>query len=214
MNSKAETEKDLTAEAKIKAAALKLFTQKGFDAVKTREIAAEAGINLALLNYYFRSKENLFELIMLENMSMFAAGISVIIHNSATTLDVKISALTSHYIDILIKNPNVPQFVLNEMQSHPEKITDIIGQKINIFQSDLMKQVQQEMQKGHLVNLSHPIQYFVNLLALTIFPFVSKPLLMKLGDINDEAFAQMMEGRKKMLPVWLKAMYAPKTKNE
>jgi len=214
MNSKAELEKDLTAEAKIKAAALKLFTQKGFDAVKTREIAAEAGINLALLNYYFRSKENLFELIMLENMSMFAAGISVIIHNSATTLDAKISALTSHYIDILIKNPNVPQFVLNEMQSHPEKITDIIGQKINIFQSDLMKQVQQEMQKGHLVNLSHPIQYFVNLLALTIFPFVSRPLLMKLGDINDEAFAQMMEGRKKMLPVWLKAMYAPKTKNE
>lgn len=58
---------DQTTEEKIKIAARKLFTRKGFAAVKTRDIAEEAGINLALLNYYFRSKEKLFKLIMEES---------------------------------------------------------------------------------------------------------------------------------------------------
>jgi len=110
-----------SAEQKIKAAAKKLFTQKGYAAVKTRDIATEAGINLALVNYYFRSKENLFELVMLENMTTFIEGAAAIIHDETTSLDQKIELLVGHYIDILIKNPNVPQFVLNEMQSHPEK---------------------------------------------------------------------------------------------
>ena len=65
------TAKDLSTEEKIKAAAKKLFTQKGFAATRTRDIAEEAGINLALLNYYFRSKEKLFELVMKENVQLF-----------------------------------------------------------------------------------------------------------------------------------------------
>ena len=65
---------DGSTEQKIKEAARKLFTEKGFDAVKTRDIAEEAGLNLALLNYYFRSKEKLFEIIMLENLGHFSRG--------------------------------------------------------------------------------------------------------------------------------------------
>ena len=60
------TDKELSTEEKIIAAARKLFTQKGFSATKTRDIAEEAGINLALLNYYFRSKQNLFQIIIEE----------------------------------------------------------------------------------------------------------------------------------------------------
>ena len=60
--------KDISTEEKIRAAARKIFTQKGFAATRTRDIAEEAGINLALLNYYFRSKEKLFEQIMIEKV--------------------------------------------------------------------------------------------------------------------------------------------------
>src|SRR5271165_3203609 len=103
MNDIPDIEGGDSAEQKIKAAAQKLFTQKGYAAVRTREIAAEAGINLALLNYYFRSKEKLFELVMLENMTTFAEGAADIIHNESTSLDQKIELLVGHYIDILIK---------------------------------------------------------------------------------------------------------------
>ena len=207
MNDIPDIESGESAEQKIKAAATKLFTQKGYAAVKTREIAAEAGINLALLNYYFRSKEKLFELVMLDNMTTFAEGAADIIHNEKTSLDQKIELLTGHYIDILIKNPNVPQFVLNEMQSHPEKITTILGQKLNIFNSSLVKQVGEEIRLCKMINVAHPIQFIVNLLALTIFPFVSRPMLSSISNIDDGTFAVMMESRKKLIPVWIKAMY-------
>src|ERR1700748_2737311 len=74
---KKTTTEEISTEEKIKAAAKKLFTQKGFAATRTRDIAEEAGINLALLNYYFRSKEKLFELIMMENFRQFLQGIKV-----------------------------------------------------------------------------------------------------------------------------------------
>ena len=66
---------DLSTEEKIKNAALKLFTRKGFAATRTRDISEEAGINLALLNYYYRSKEKLFELVMTEILQNFFRGI-------------------------------------------------------------------------------------------------------------------------------------------
>ena len=62
------SKKDTNTEDKILKAANKVFTQKGFAATRTRDIAAEAGINLALLNYYFRSKKKLFDIVMLENL--------------------------------------------------------------------------------------------------------------------------------------------------
>src|ERR1700736_6685770 len=74
---KAKPAKETTTEEKIKEAARKLFTQKGFAATRTRDIAEEAGINLALLNYYFRSKQKLFDLIMMENFRQFLQGVTV-----------------------------------------------------------------------------------------------------------------------------------------
>ncbi len=207
MNDIPHMETEDTAEQKIKASAQKLFTQKGYAAVKTRDIAAEAGINLALVNYYFRSKENLFEIVMLENMTTFAEGAAEIIHNESTSLDQKIELLVGHYIDILIKNPNVPQFVLNEMQSHPEKITAILGQKLNVFNSSLISQVGEEIEAGKMVNIAHPVQFMVNLLALTIFPFISRSMLISIGNVTDITFSMMMQARKQLIPIWIKAMY-------
>jgi AcrR family transcriptional regulator len=88
-------------EEKIKQAAKKVFMQKGYAASRTRDIAEAAGINLALLNYYFRSKEKLFDIIMLENLQQFIEGIKEILINKETSFELKMEAVASKYIELM-----------------------------------------------------------------------------------------------------------------
>jgi AcrR family transcriptional regulator len=111
------TENDLSTEEKIKAAAKKLFTQKGFAATRTRDIAEEAGINLALLNYYFRSKNRLFELVMWENLSLFMGVMLENIKDNPRSFEDQLDFVVDKYIDMLLENPDLPFFVLNLLQS-------------------------------------------------------------------------------------------------
>src|ERR1700709_201436 len=96
---------DASTEEKIKEAARKVFTQKGYAATRTRDIAEESGYNLALINYYFRSKEKLFDIIIGEQLKLFIHGIIGIANDRTTAFQEKIDILINHYIDMLIKNP-------------------------------------------------------------------------------------------------------------
>src|ERR1700733_7923866 len=109
--------KDLSAEEKIKIAAKKLFTHKGYAATRTRDIAKEAGINLSLLNYYFRSKKKLFELVMKENVHLFLGAIIENINANPRSFEDQLEFIVSHYIDLLLENPDLNFFVLNILQS-------------------------------------------------------------------------------------------------
>src|ERR1035437_8679176 len=113
---------DGTTEEKIIVAARRLFTTKGYSAVKTRDIAREAGINLALLNYYFRSKEKLFELITKENFHYFMQVISEIVNDKKTSLWQKIEMLVANYIEMLSLNPDMPLFVLSLAKQDPQRM--------------------------------------------------------------------------------------------
>src|ERR1700678_2054851 len=114
MTAKPEIEISASTEEKIKEAARRVFTRKGYSGTRTRDIAEESGYNLALINYYFRSKEKLFDIIMLEHMQTFIHSVMGIVNDSTTSLNEKIASLIAHYIDMLIKNPDLPIFVLSE----------------------------------------------------------------------------------------------------
>src|SRR5437762_12822796 len=96
--------KDYSTEEKIKRAARLVFTRKGYAATRTRDIAEAAGINLALLNYYFRSKEKLFELVMMEKVQKLFSVIVPVINDSTTTLENKIELLVNNYFEMLLNN--------------------------------------------------------------------------------------------------------------
>ena len=112
------TDKELSTEEKIIAAARKLFTQKGFSATKTRDIAEEAGINLALLNYYFRSKQNLFQIIIEEKFNQLFGVINPILSNNEISLEEKIETLVTNYTNMLLGNDDLPLFVLSEIKTN------------------------------------------------------------------------------------------------
>jgi AcrR family transcriptional regulator len=195
---------DISTEEKIKQAARKVFTRKGYIATRTRDIAEEAGINLALLNYYFRSKEKLFEIIMLEKMQKFFSVLLPIINNTATTLENKVEGIASNYIDLLTANTDLPLFILSEVRNNPEIFIKIAQRKNFLQESVLVKQLQE---KRADIN---PLQFLISLLAMCIFPFVMKPVLQKMADLAENDFHEMMLERKALIPAWTKAMLKAK----
>lgn len=196
--------KDSSAEEKIKQAARKLFTQKGFDAVKTRDIAEEAGLNLALLNYYFRSKQKLFDMIVMENMQQFIQGIILKISQSDLAITEKIEQVVVAYIDMITANPYLPIFVMNQMHNVPSKLVEKMEPVVKPVRDNFIQQLEDAMKKGEIAKI-HPFHFMANLVGLTIFPFIGKPLLQRVSGVNNEEFVALMQERKKLVPLWINA---------
>ncbi|HTM64746.1 MAG TPA: TetR family transcriptional regulator [Flavipsychrobacter sp.] len=196
---------DKSTEEKIITAARKVFTEKGYAATRTRDIAEVAGINLALLNYYFRSKEKLFDLIMMENLHQFMAVVKEIVNDQNTSLDKKLETIAANYIDLLTEQPNLPLFILTEMRHHPQKLVMNMDVKKTLQGSALMKQLAIAAKEGKGV-AQHPLHLIMNLMGMIIFPFIASPILLAIGDINDNEFKQLMLKRKKLIPIWIKAI--------
>jgi AcrR family transcriptional regulator len=191
---------DLTTEEKIKEAARNVFTRKGFAATRTRDIAEEAGINLALLNYYFRSKEKLFEIVYLEKMQKFFGFIGPIMYNESTSLENKIEGIVSIYTDMLLDNPDIPFFILGESRNNPAIVLNAMPKKDFLKNSVFIKQLRDKKPD------QDPLQFLLSMLGMTIFPYLMKPVFMKITELDDTKHRQMMLDRKKLLPVWCKAL--------
>ncbi|MGB3079718.1 MAG: TetR/AcrR family transcriptional regulator [Saprospiraceae bacterium] len=196
---------DPTTEEKIRIAARKVFTQKGYGAARTRDIAQEAGINIALLNYYFRSKEKLFEIIMLESMQGFIHSISGVLNDEQTSLQEKIQILVSNYIDMLTIQPNLPLFVLSELRSNPQELILKLNFKEKLIHSHFFVQLQQAIQEGKIPPI-HPIHFIMNIMGMIIFPFIGSPILKNIGDLEEKTFNELMQQRKILIPKWIEAM--------
>ena len=196
---------DTSTEEKIKEAARVVFLKKGYAATRTREIAEEARINLALLNYYFRSKEKLFGIIMLETITGFAQGLTTVLNNENSSLEEKVEMIASNYIDFITKEPNIPIFMLSEIRNDVSGLLEKLPLRQIIMDSRFFKQYQEAVSKGKIMELN-PLQFLINLWGLIIFPFIAKPLVQGVGGANDEQFNKAMQERKKLIPVWIKAM--------
>ena len=199
----------LSTEEQIKEAAKRVFTRKGYAATRTRDIAEEAGHNLALLNYYFRSKEKLFDIIMLENLQLFISDVMGLINDTNTTLQQKVELLAGHYIDMLIENPGLPAFILHAVNTGPEELVAKVTKAHNLQDTCIARQWA-EMAATLTFNLN-PIHLLMNFVGLTIFPFAASPIIKNKIGISDEQFNQLMRERKKLIPVWMKAMLVNNT---
>lgn len=202
-----EAAEAMNAEARIKEAARKLFTEKGYDAVKTRDIAAEAGINIALLNYYFRSKEKLFDLIMMENMMAFFETIGALFSAKDITHEQKIGLLVEAYIDNLLKNPNLPVFILNESRKNPKRIMEMIKASKITHARD--KFLEETAASANNKNNLHSFHLMANMMGFIVFPFAAAPMLQMITGVNEKQFRELMQERKALIPKWIKKINRP-----
>lgn len=192
--------KDASTEEKIKEAARIVFMQKGYSATRTRDIAEEAGINLALLNYYFRSKEKLFELVMAEKVAKLFGVIAPIVYDEKTSLDEKVNLIVGAYIVMLSENPGLPLFVLSEIRNNPEHFGNRIQAGKLLTESVFVKQLIER--KPDI----HPLHFVINILSMCIFPFIAKPVLESAGVLTSDQLIAFTHERKTLIVQWFKAM--------
>ncbi|GAB3315496.1 TetR/AcrR family transcriptional regulator [Larkinella ripae] len=181
-------------EGKIKDAAKKVFLERGFDGAKLRHIAEEAGTTMAMVNYYFRSKEQLFQSIFLETMGSFFGRI-VSILNEEVPLEIKIWKVVDNYTDFLYDNPHVPVFVLAELQKNSSAVFEKLNVKHVVETAYFVKQLQLEGEKGTIRKVK-PLHMIVTMLGSLIFPFMAKPIVSYIGGMDETAYRTFLEERK------------------
>ena len=190
--------KDKQTEEKILDAARSVFMQRGFFGARMQDIADQAGINKAMLHYYFRSKDKMFESIFTEAMDKFFGEVLIIL-NKDLPLEAKIEYFIEKYIDVFVDMEYLPGFIIHEITHNRERIEQFTKEKFKFDPYIFIGQIQQEMQNGKVVQVD-PRHIIVNMLSLCIFPFAAKPLLMLKMNFSEEEFSQFIEDRKKLLP--------------
>lgn len=199
-------ELDHSSEEKIKVAARTVFQQRGFAGAKTRDIAEAAGINLALLNYYFRSKRKLFELIMFEGLQQFMQSMSGVLDHQETSFEEKLDQIVDRYLSLFLKEPDLPLFMLSELrQGLSSEIIKRINFKGIVMNSAFARQYQEKQANGEIGDLPF-LQFVVNLLGFCAFPFVASPIVRTIGQMDESQYKSFMEDRRRLIPMWLKDM--------
>lgn len=187
--------KDSNTEKRIIEAARRVFLKKGMAGARMQEIADEAGINKALVHYYFRNKEKLFDYIFTEVIEKISSGLEDIFEKDMGVIDRSLS-LVDAYITVLLENRYLPLFVLNEINHNPEKFASLLKENVAAKMGQFIIQIQDEVDKG-LIRPIHPIHLLMNVLGLVIFPFAAYPLVSKVAGKEMEPLIQnFLEERK------------------
>ena len=189
-------EKDVTTEQKILDVATEVFQQKGYAGARMQDIADKAEINRAMLHYYYRNKEKLFEGIFEKAFQTLIPSMNEIFDSELPLFD-KIHKIVDQYITMVSQNRNLPLFVLHELQQNPEKfVSSFFSNNTRPNPVKLIQQIQQEAQAGNIRPIM-PHHLVVNMLSLCMFPFVGKPVFQHVFQMNEAQYDQFLESRKK-----------------
>jgi TetR/AcrR family transcriptional regulator len=190
-----------TAKEKILAAAKKIFITKGMSGARMQDIADEAGINKALLHYYYRNKEKLFETIFKEASNQFFPKISHIIESDIPLFE-KIENFCGEYIDLMLENGYLPLFVLNEVNKEPQRFKEKFWKNRELIFATFVAQIEIAVKKRKIKSVSPP-HLFINMISMCIFPFIAKPLWMISSGMDELQFRDFMQQRKKEIPKFI-----------
>jgi TetR/AcrR family transcriptional regulator len=193
------TEKELNTEQRILDAAKDIFQKKGMTGARMQEIADKAGINKALLHYYYRTKEKLFEKVFEIAFSLFIPKVKEMLVADKPVLE-KIDFFVNNYIELLQKHPYIPGFIINELNRNPHILIDIIEKNTLVKQDHLIENLEKQIQRDVKANTIKPIDaknLLINILALCVFPVVARPVLTGvLFDNDQKAYEKFLSQRK------------------
>ncbi len=190
--------KEKNTEKMILEAAHRVFLKKGMSGARMQEIANEAGINKALLHYYFKNKEVLFTSVFRVALGQFIPRLQSVLTSDLSFAD-KLTEISIKYHEMLMQNPYLPAFILQEVNRDPEKLIGLF-KDAGVDQRLVIKLLQEEIESYLGINID-PRHFLISLLSLVIFPVFSMPMMCGLFfDNNKQDYELFLEQRKVLVP--------------
>ncbi len=182
----------------ILAAAKEEFLNKGFDGARTTSIARNAGVTHAMLHYYFKTKEQLFERIFHETMGMLVKGILEVFTQTEKPFKERMAEALDIHFEVIRQNPRLPLFMIREVASRPERF-DVIKNVICTFAGNLLATMQKDINQAVSNGEISPIDattLLLDMISLNVFPFIIKPVFETVTGLDLNAESSFWEQRK------------------
>lgn len=206
---------DADTESRILDAANSVFMRRGTAGARMTEIAREAGVNHALVHYYFRSKQRLAEAVFRRAIGQFFP-VMIGVFTSDAPLEEKVRLVATAQIDMLQKNRDLPGYLLAELNHYPERAEQLLesmsGTTPAALRARLFGTLGRQLEDAARAGAIRPIlpqEFVLNLVSMVIYPFAARPLLKAIMGLDDTTFAAMMEQRKADIPAFFLAALRP-----
>jgi TetR/AcrR family transcriptional regulator len=187
-------------EERILEAAKKVFHCKGYDGARMQEIADEAGVNKSLVHYYYRNKDNIFQAVFEDAFTRLIARLNEIFFSELTFTD-KIETFIGYYITFLSQNSYLPLFILNGLYEKPEQLKKML-EKVQLSPELLLEKMRKQAKEELNLDIE-PFHIYINILALSIFPVVARPLIQTIFGLSNEQMTLFYEERKTVVPEFI-----------
>lgn len=193
-------------QARILAAAHRVFTRKGTAGARMQDIAEAAGVNQALLHYYFRSKDRLATAVFTRVATQLIPRVAATLVSDAS-LPEKIEAVVHAYIDTIRERPFLPAYIVAELHQHPERLIQLLEKSLphppSVVVGGLMAQLQAQIDAESAAGRIRPIaapNLVLNTVGLCVFPFLAQPLLAVGFAMDQAAFERFLDQRRREVP--------------
>lgn len=193
--SKLEDKKDDTYDVIINTAKQLFFAEGKFNAT-TQEIADAAGVNRTLINYYFRSRNALIDLIFKEAMLEEERQQEIIIRSNLPFRD-KLEQFIDFSFAVAKEYPYMEMYMVTHINQHnlwEYKDDDSLRKMLPA----IYEEIRHEMDQGYIKRME-PIQFLLNFISLVSFPISMRPLLQQGLDLSDETFEKILDDRKEVI---------------
>lgn len=193
-----------TSEQAILEAAKKVFMQRGYAGARMQEIADEAGINKAMLHYYFRSKEKLFRVIFEETAMDLLPKLGLALEGEGGVLE-KLEKIVRIYVSVIQENPHIPMFILHELSQNRAEFINTVKRKAEHFPNlpAFFGQIMEEQAAGQIKDVP-PLHLMLNVMGMVIFPFLARPVVTNLVGMPAEQYDAALEDRADVVVAFLK----------
>jgi TetR/AcrR family transcriptional regulator len=189
-------------------AAHAVFLRKGTASSRTQEIAAEAGVNKALVHYYFGTKAALADAIFERALGTLMPRIFGILADPGRSIEEKVPAIVREQIDFHSTRPYFAGYLLSELHAQPQRIARLIVRNGRVPLDVIRRQLREAAKAGTIRRISAE-QFVVNLMGLLIFPFAIRPALGEMLSLDATRWRAFVEERRRLLPDFFMAGLRP-----
>jgi AcrR family transcriptional regulator len=192
-------ENKFTAKEKILKAALDVFIAKGKDGARMHEIADRAGVNKAMLFYYYTSKDLLYAEVLRTNILEIITSIKNIFISEDDSKK-KVEQIVNAYIDFFDNHPHLPKLILREIASNGSDLAQVIGELKQQLEGDIPHKFVSLIQNNLSDNYAQTIdakQTIISIIGMSIIYFIGKPIIDILLEIENVDHDEFIQQRKK-----------------